>query len=67
MSKINVKACAAPDAISRWEDINFHLAEQRVKKLQMRIAKARKEGNSQKVLNLQHKLIHSFYAKALAV
>ena len=67
MSKINVKTCAAPDAICRWEDINFHLAEKRVKKLQMRIAKARKEGNSQKVLNLQHKLIHSFYAKALAV
>ena len=64
---MNVKTYAASDAVTCWEDIDFHLAETHVKKLQAQIAKAHKAGESKKVLSLQHKLIHSFYAKALSV
>lgn len=62
-----MKTCASSDMIQHWEAIDFRIAEARVKKLQMRIAKAQKEGCRAKMLSLQHKLIHSFYAKALAV
>ena len=64
---MNVKTYAASDAVTCWEDIDFHLAETHVKKLHAQIAKAHKAGESKKVLSLQHKLIHSFYAKALSV
>lgn len=67
MSKINEKSCAASDKINRFEDIDFKVAEEIVKKLQRRIAKAQQSGETDKVKVLQHKLIHSFYAKALAV
>lgn len=67
MSKINEKSCAASDKINRFEDIDFKMAEEIVKKLQRRIAKAQQAGETDKVKFLQHKLIHSFYAKALAV
>ena len=61
------KLSATSDSICRWEDIDFAQAEYRVKKLQKRIASAYKCHDSKKVTCLQHKLIHSFYAKALAV
>lgn len=40
---MNKKLCAASDAVSCWEEIDFKTAEHHVKKLQMRIAKAVKE------------------------
>ena len=63
MSKINEKSCAASDKINRFEDIDFKMAEEFVKKLQRRIAKAQQAGETDKVKFLQHKLIHSFYEK----
>ena len=53
--------------ILRWEDIPFSAAEEHVKKLQRHIAKHQYNLQLDKVRTCQHKLIHSFYAKALAV
>lgn len=64
---MNENSCAASDKINCWEEINSKEAEEVVKKLQRRIAKAQQAGETDKVKFLQHKLIHSFYAKALAV
>lgn len=65
--KIYVKTCTTSNTIYCWEDINFRLAEKRVKKLQKRIANTWKLGERDKAMSLQHTLIHSVYAKALAV
>jgi len=50
-----------------WRSIDWKTARQEVRRLQMRIAKAVKEGKHGKVKSLQWILTHSFYAKALAV
>lgn len=67
MSKINVNSCAASDRCTCWNDVNIKKAIHHVIKLQRRIALAYLNGNINKVAMLQHTLIHSFYAKALAV
>jgi RNA-directed DNA polymerase len=67
VSKINVKSYASSVKVSCWQDINFRQAKNRVKKLQLRIAKAYQDGAFGKVVSLQHTLIHSLYARALAV
>ncbi|MFP3869041.1 MAG: group II intron reverse transcriptase/maturase [Desulfobacteraceae bacterium] len=60
-----------PDATSGnlidWNGIDWAKANQVVRRLQVRIAKAVREGNRRKVKSLQRLLTHSFYAKALAV
>ena len=61
------KTYTASDAINCWQDIDFKIAEKCIKKLQMRIAKAQQMYDIRKVDILQHRLIHSFYAKSLAV
>lgn len=58
---------ATSDMSSRWENIDFQKASRHVQKLQKRIGIAFSIGAFDKALSLQHKLIHSFYAKALAV
>lgn len=50
-----------------WKDIDFTKCERKVRKLQVRIAKAQKEKRYNKVKALQHLLVTSFEAKALAV
>ncbi len=50
-----------------WHSINWKTAENHVRRLQMRIAKAVKEKKWGKVKTLQHLLTNSFYAKLLAV
>jgi RNA-directed DNA polymerase len=50
-----------------WRSIDWKKAGRQVRRLQMRIAKAVKEGKHGKVKALQWMLTHSFYAKALAV
>jgi RNA-directed DNA polymerase len=50
-----------------WHQINWYKALQHVRKVQLRIAKATREGKSRKVKSLQRLLTHSFHAKALAV
>ncbi len=62
-----MKMSAATDKIQSWADIDFRRAEKNVKKLQKRIAEAFRNGEPDRVESLQHKMIHSFYAKALAV
>lgn len=64
---MNRKLCAPADKVQSWESIDWKKAEAYVKKLQMRIVKAQKEGHYSKVKSLQWLLTHSFYAKALAV
>ena len=50
-----------------WCSINWKKARCEVRRLQMRIAKAVKEGRYGKVKALQWTLPHSFYAGALAM
>lgn len=59
--------CATTDCSTLWGSIDFSKAEKHVKKLQNRIVLAWESNNLQKVQFLQNQLIHSFYAKALAV
>ena len=64
---MNGKPCASSHKAICWETIDWQKANAYVKKLQMRIVKAQKEGHYSKVKSLQWMLTHSFYAKALAV
>lgn len=64
---MNGKPCASPGVATCWEAIDWQKALAYVKKLQVRIVKAQKEGHYSKVKSLQWLLTHSFYAKALAV
>ena len=61
------KPCASSHHAQSWDTIDWKTARAYVKKLQMRIVKAQKEGHYSKVKSLQWLLTHSFYAKALAV
>lgn len=62
-----VKTGAPGDITRGWRAIDWQKARSEVRRLQMRIAKAVKEGKHGKVKALQWILTHSFYAKALAV
>lgn len=64
---IMAKSCATTDMFRKWEDIDFSVAAKNIRKLQLRIALAHRDGCADKVAVLQNKLIHSFYAKAIAV
>ena len=64
---MNGKPCASPGIATCWEEIDWQKARAYVKKLQMRIVKAQKDGHYSKVKTLQWLLTHSFCAKALAV
>lgn len=50
-----------------WESIDWPVVVRHVRRLQMRIAKATREGRYNKVRTLQHLLTHSFFAKLWAV
>ena len=59
-----------PGALSpyaEWSTTDWSSVERQVRRLQMRIAKAEKEGKRGKVKALQHLLAHSFFAKLWAV
>ena len=62
---MNRKLCAPTDVARNWESIDWTVAENYVKKLQMRIVKAQKSGHYNKVKSLQWLLTHSFYVSAL--
>ncbi len=51
----------------KWHTIDWEAARSSVRRLQMRIAKAVKEGRTGKIKALQWLLTHSFHAKVLAV
>jgi len=50
-----------------WHQINWSEAHQHVRRLQLSIAKATREGKTRRVKSLQRLLTHSFHAKATAV
>ena len=60
-------AGALTDDAKQWSAIDWQEAWRQVRRLQMRIAKATKEGKRGKVKSLQRILTRSFYAKLLAV
>jgi len=59
--------CAPGNHRNNWHDINWKCAHRKVRKLQVRIAKATKEGRYNKVKSLQWILTHSYSAKVIAV
>lgn len=59
--------CASSDNEVLWHGINWAEAHRYVRRLQVRIAKATREGRRGKVNSLQWLLTHSFYGKAMAV
>ena len=58
---------STPTASNFWSSIQWNVAEGQVKRLQMRIAKAVREGRHNKVKSLQRLLVHSFYGKIMSV
>ncbi len=68
---MTVMTCSLTDASSTapltWDAINWQKVLTHVRRLQMRIAKAHREGKHRKAKSLQWILTHSFYAKLLAV
>ncbi|MFA7095946.1 MAG: group II intron reverse transcriptase/maturase [Gammaproteobacteria bacterium] len=60
-----VGAASGPEV--DWHSINWAKAHQTIRRLQMRIAKAVREGRWGKAKSLQWLLTHSFYGKAIAV
>ena len=61
------KVGALIDDAKAWKAIDWSYTWRQVRRLQMRIAKAVKEGARGKVKALQRLLTHSFHAKLLAV
>lgn len=55
------------DMNNELEKLNYDKAVYHVKKLQKRIVEAYKKGDIKRMLYCQHVLIHSYYAKALAI
>jgi RNA-directed DNA polymerase len=62
-----VKPGAPTGDATKWHTIIWDAVRRHVRRLQMRIAKAVKEGKPGKVKSLQWLLAHSFHAKLLAV
>ncbi|AKH63807.1 hypothetical protein VY86_11150 [Photorhabdus thracensis] len=63
-----INGVGAPlDSSELWHPIPWESCHREVKRLQMRIVKATKEGRWNKVKALQRLLTHSFSGKALAV
>jgi RNA-directed DNA polymerase len=58
---------ASSTCFNSWDAIDWRKVEKQVRRLQMRIAKAIREGKHSKAKALQWILTHSFYAKLLAV
>ena len=65
--EIAIRAGALIDDAKKWQSIDWKHVWRQVRRLQMRIAKAVKEGRWNKVKALQYLLTRSFYAKLLAV
>jgi RNA-directed DNA polymerase len=70
MGKQQTAPAGAPtdgDDAGKWDQIDWNQARREVRRLQIRIAKAVKEGRWNKVKTLQNLLTRSFHAKLLAV
>jgi RNA-directed DNA polymerase len=66
-TKTTLIGASSPCDSNAWGDIPWKRAKAHVFRLQMRIAKATREGRFGKVKALQRILTHSFYSKCLAV
>lgn len=64
---MNTTVCAPSRPTSLWNSIDWTRAEAAVKRQQMRIAQATRDGRWNKVKALQRLLTRSFYGKVLAV
>jgi len=64
---MKTKADASGKSVTSWHQIDWNKADQHVRRMQLRIAKATREGKRREVINLQRLLTHSFHARALAV
>jgi RNA-directed DNA polymerase len=65
--QMTTKVGAASDRKVDWHNIDWTKAHQTVRRLQVRMAEATRQGRWNKVKALQWLLTHSFYARALAV
>lgn len=66
-SKAKAECTSSAKHSNTWKEIDFSKCECKVRKLQIRIAKAQKKKRYNKVRALQHLLVTSYEAKALAV
>ena len=64
---VQTKCAASQPEVSNWTAIDWNKCERRVRKLQARIVKAQQQKRYGLVKRLQHILVTSFDAKALAV
>lgn len=67
MSNSSNEAPASSHFASSWHEIDWETCHLKVRELQVRIAKAAKEKQWRKVKQLQRMLVHSFFAKAIAI
>ena len=66
-NKAQAECASSAQRNTSWKGIDFARCERKVRKIQIRIAKAHTGKRYNKVKALQWMLTHSFYAKALAV
>ena len=67
MTAVVLPLAGAASSNARWDSIKWNTIQAEVHRLQIRIAKAIREGRHGKVKALQWLLTHSFSAKLLAV
>lgn len=67
MTEVKSTGASSNKMISNWTDINWKKVQSHVFRLQLRIAKAEREGRRGKVKALQRILTHSFRAKCMSV
>ena len=67
IAKEQAECASSAQRNTSWKGIDFARCERKVRKIQIRIAKAQKEGRYNKVKALQHFLTTSFETKVLAV
>jgi RNA-directed DNA polymerase len=67
MSAVATPAGAVPDTTPDWHSINWKKVQRTVRRLQVRIVKAVREGKWHKVQALVYLLTHSFSGRALAI
>ncbi len=60
-------ASASFDGVKNWHDLDWARIQQTVRKTQLKIAQATREGDWRRVKRLQRLLTHSFYGRCLAV
>lgn len=65
--QVKLHTGASSTCYNSWESINWEACEQHVHRLQLRIAKAIRDGRKGRAKALQWLLTHSHYAKLLAV